>query len=340
MRLTPIQRDRARQLRARMTEAERRLWRALRAHRFRDLHFRRQASMGSCVVDFVSHAARLVVEVDGGQHAGSQADIRRDLWLKSQGYHVLRFWNTDVLRNLSGVLDRIGAALPPPLPSPTRGEGAGAAPVAWRRDEAGGVMTAVVFDVGNVLIRWEPRLVWADDFRCSAELDAFLAEIGFDAWNLEQDRGRSWAEGIAAACAAHPRRRALIEKFHRDWHRAVPGAIDGAVQLLDKLHAAGVPLYAITNFSGEKWAECRGRFPFLASYFRDVVVSGHARLVKPDPAIFELFLARNGLGAEDCIFVDDGPRNVAMAEILGFDAILFDEPVRLAGKLRVRGLPV
>jgi 2-haloacid dehalogenase len=201
-------------------------------------------------------------------------------------------------------------------------------------------MTAIVFDVGNVLIRWEPRLVWADDFGGPAELDAFMAEIGFAAWNLEQDRGRSWADGVATACAAHPHRRALIEKFHRDWHRAVPGTIGGAVEVLDKLRAAGVPLYAITNFSAEKWAECRGRFPFLGSAFRDVVVSAHERVVKPDPAIFELFLARNGLSAEDCIYVDDSPPNVAMAEILGFDAILFDEPVSLAGKLRVRGLPL
>lgn len=201
-------------------------------------------------------------------------------------------------------------------------------------------MTAVVFDVGNVLIRWEPRLVWADDFNCLAEIDAFMAEIGFAAWNLEQDRGRSWAGGVAAACAAHPHRCALIEKYDREWKRSVPGAIDGAVEVLDTLHKAGVPLYAITNFSTEKWAECRGRFPFLASHFHDVVVSGNERLVKPDPEIFELFLARNGLKAEDCIYVDDSPRNVAIAEILGFSGILFDEPVCLAGKLRVRGLPV
>jgi very-short-patch-repair endonuclease len=127
MNLTPIQRDRARQLRSRMTDAERKLWRALRAHRFRELHFRRQAAIGPYVVDFVSHGARLIVEVDGGQHAGSQADIRRDRWLTSEGYQVLRFWNTDVLRNLSRVLDRIGACIPPPQPSPTRGEGVGAA---------------------------------------------------------------------------------------------------------------------------------------------------------------------------------------------------------------------
>ena len=201
-------------------------------------------------------------------------------------------------------------------------------------------MTVVVFDVGNVLIRWDPRLVWADDFRSAAELDEFLREIGFDAWNLEQDRGRSWADGVAAASAAHPHRRAMLEKFHREWHRAVPHAIYGAVEILERLHAAGVPLYAITNFSAEKWAECRERFPFLAARFRDCVVSAHERLVKPDPAIFELFLARNGLDPGDCIYVDDSPKNVAMADILGFDAILFDEPVCLAGKLRVRGLPI
>ena len=111
-----------------MTDAERRLWRALRAHRFRGVAFRRQAVIGPYIVDFVAHGAGLVIEVDGGQHAGSVRDMARDAWLGSQGYRVLRFWNTDVLRNLSGVLDTIGAALPPPRPSPMKGEGDDVAP--------------------------------------------------------------------------------------------------------------------------------------------------------------------------------------------------------------------
>lgn len=136
------QRQRARRLRLEMTVAERKLWRALRAHRFRGVGFRRQAPLGPFIADFVSHGLKLVIEVDGGQHSGSARDARRDAWLAREGYRVLRFWNHEVMGNLDGVLHRIGEAVanaPPPHPfsgaclaplgpgspaKPTRGEGA------------------------------------------------------------------------------------------------------------------------------------------------------------------------------------------------------------------------
>jgi len=141
------QRQAARRLRREMTDAERRLWQALRAHRFREIGFRRQAPLGPYIADFVCHALKLVIEVDGGQHSGSESDAARDDWMAREGYRVLRFWNNDVLGNLEGVLDQIGrkcAAAPPPQPlgwakgpldlslihpKPTRGEGEGAAPL-------------------------------------------------------------------------------------------------------------------------------------------------------------------------------------------------------------------
>ena len=107
-----------------------------------------------------------------------------------------------------------------------------------------------------------------------------------------------------------------------------------------QLGAADVPIYGITNFSAEKWAECCARFEFLNTSFRDVVVSAHERLVKPDPAIYRLFLDRNGLDADDCIFIDDSPANVAGAESVGIDAIHFETPRKLSVALRQRGLPV
>lgn len=198
---------------------------------------------------------------------------------------------------------------------------------------------AVVFDVGNVLIRWDPRLVWREDFEDDAALDAFLEETGFAAWNLEQDRGRSWADALAAVRAEHPRHAARYEKFDREWQRSVPGTIEGTVTILHRLSAAGVPLYAITNFSAEKWAETRARFPFLASGFRDVVVSAHERLVKPDPAIYRVLFDRANLAPGECVFVDDGPRNIAAAAALGMDAILFTDAEALSAALAQRGFP-
>lgn len=197
---------------------------------------------------------------------------------------------------------------------------------------------AIVFDVGNVLLRWEPRLALGRILGDSAAIDAFMDEIDFPAWNLAQDAGRSWDEGVAAVAAAHPRHAATVAAFHAGWHDAVPGEVAGMRAILDALAAAGRPLYAITNFSAEKWAECLLRFPFLASTFRDVVVSAHERVTKPDPRIFRLFLDRNGLAAGDCVFIDDSAANVAAARGVGIDAIHFTDAAALAAALRDRGL--
>ncbi len=197
-------------------------------------------------------------------------------------------------------------------------------------------MINVVFDVGQVLIRWDPRLVLKGVLP-DAEIDPFLTEIGFGPWNLEQDRGRGWDVAVAEKTAEFPQHAALIAMFHHDWHLSVPGEVPEGVAALNALHATGEPVYGITNFSAEKWAECQERFDFLNG-FKDVVVSAHERLVKPDPAIFELFLARNELDAEECLFIDDSAANIATAESLGFDTIHMTDPACLLGKLRVRGV--
>jgi very-short-patch-repair endonuclease len=110
----PAQRTRARRLRTEMTDAERKLWLALRGHRFHGLSFRRQSPMGPYIVDFACHERRLVLAIDGGQHGtspGLARDDRRDAWLAARGYRVLRFWNNEVLDNFEGVLTAIVAAI-------------------------------------------------------------------------------------------------------------------------------------------------------------------------------------------------------------------------------------
>ena len=125
--VSPLQRSRARTLRSEMTEAEGRIWQRLRAHRFQGASFRRQFPIGRYVVDFVCLDARLIIEIDGGQHSGAAHDVERDEWLRSQGFRILRFWNNDVLRNLRGALERISEALsspaPPSLILPRKGVG-------------------------------------------------------------------------------------------------------------------------------------------------------------------------------------------------------------------------
>lgn len=195
----------------------------------------------------------------------------------------------------------------------------------------------VVFDVGNVLIRWDPRFLYRKLFPAEAEMECFLAEVCTDAWNAEQDRGRTWAEAIAERLALFPDHAPLIRAYSERWHEMVPGAVEGTVEILEGLREAGVPLYAITNFSAEKFAEAQDRFAFLRG-FRDVVVSAEERLLKPDPAIYRVLLDRNGLDAGRCLFIDDSEKNVRGAEAVGMRAHHFHHAAGLAAELRALGL--
>jgi 2-haloacid dehalogenase len=196
---------------------------------------------------------------------------------------------------------------------------------------------AVIFDIGGVLIEWHPKHLYLKMLEDEAAIDAFLAEIGFSEWNLALDAGGRWEPAIADLVARYPHRQELIEAAHHRWHEMLPGDIPGTVAILEKLSAAGVPLYAITNFSSEKFVEARARWPFFA-LFRDIVVSGDEQLLKPEAEIFRLCLERNGLTAQDCVFIDDVAHNIAGARAVGIDAIQFATPEQLERDLTARGL--
>lgn len=200
-------------------------------------------------------------------------------------------------------------------------------------------VTNVVFDIGNVLIRWDPRNLYRRLLPDEERMEWFLGNVCTDAWNLEQDRGRTWAEAVAERTALFPDHADLIRAYDTGWHEMVPGAIEGSVALLEELRAAAVPDYAITNFSAEKFAEATMRFPFLAR-FRDTVVSAREGILKPDPAIYRLLLDRNGLAAGETVFVDDNAKNVAGAAAVGMAAIHFTDPEDLRHRLRDLGLPL
>lgn len=195
----------------------------------------------------------------------------------------------------------------------------------------------IVFDLGMVLIEWDPRHLYRKVFADEAKMEWFLANVCHGAWNLEQDRGRPWDEAIADAIARHPEHETEIRLFRERWMEMVPGAIAGSVRLLDDLHKRGAALYAITNWNGETFRETRARFGFL-DLFRDIVVSGDEKIIKPDPAIFALLCKRNGLKAEDCLFIDDSMKNVKGAEACGWQGHHFTSPEALRADLARRGL--
>ena len=196
---------------------------------------------------------------------------------------------------------------------------------------------AVVFDLGGVLIDWDPRYLYRKLLADEAAVEEFLATVCTPEWNAEQDRGRPFAEGVAELVERHPEHAAAIAAYHERWPEMVAGDIPGTVEVLAELQAAGVPLYALTNWSAETFAITRGRFEFL-EWFDGLLVSGEERVTKPDPAIFQLLLDRFGLDPTATVFVDDSEANVAAARRLGFDAIGFTGHEELRRELVARRL--
>jgi 2-haloacid dehalogenase len=197
--------------------------------------------------------------------------------------------------------------------------------------------SAVVFDLGGVLIDWDPRHLYRQLFDDLDEMERFLAEVTTAEWNLQQDAGRPFAEAVALLIEAHPERRELIEAFHTRWPEMLAGAIDEAVQVLADVHAAGVPVYALSNWSAETFPLTHDRFPFL-DWFDGVVISGELGVVKPDPRIFQHLIDRFGLVPRQSVFIDDQPANVEAAARLGFTAIQFVNAAQLRRELEALGL--
>jgi 2-haloacid dehalogenase len=201
--------------------------------------------------------------------------------------------------------------------------------------------TTVVFDIGNVLIGWDPRHLYRKLFDGRAdEMESFLANVCSDAWNLEQDRGRSFSAAVELLLRSHPEHlHALIRAYDERWLEMLSGSFDGSVTILEQLHAANVPLYAITNWNQDKFRAARSSYPFL-ELFKGIVVSGDERVLKPDSRIYRTLLDRYQLRAESCVFIDDSTKNVQGAQAIGMHALQFSTPERLAQDLRELGFPI
>ena len=196
----------------------------------------------------------------------------------------------------------------------------------------------VVFDVGNVLLRWDPRLLIRKLLPDERAVTHFFAEVCPQSWNERHDAGTPWAQGVAEAAARHPELADVIQAYRSRWLETLDGAIESSVNLLKDLKAAQIPVYAITNYSAEKWAETLPEYPFLES-FDGAVVSAHEGVTKPDPRIYQILFERYGVDPARAVFIDDSPRNAAASEALGMRAVRFVEGMDLPAALREAGLP-
>lgn len=199
------------------------------------------------------------------------------------------------------------------------------------------MIQAVVFDVGNVLVRWDRRLPYLAHFADPAELDRFLDEVIPLEWHGLHDAGRPAAELVAERSELFPQHAALIHDWFARFNESLPGPIPGSPELVEALHDAGVPLYAITNFGADTWAGFHPTFPLFAR-FRDIVVSGIEQCAKPEREIFDLAARRFGHAPGAMLFVDDHEPNVRAAAEYGWQVHHFVDAAGLEADLRERGL--
>lgn len=196
---------------------------------------------------------------------------------------------------------------------------------------------AVVFDIGNVLVEWNPDRLYAGLIPDPAARAAFFAESGVHEMNLEVDRGAPFPDHIHAHAAARPALAPLIRAWADRWEEMFRPAIPGSVALLRRLKARGIGVHALSNFGRESFARACGLYPFLAEF--DVpVISGREGALKPEPRLYEILEARTGLAGPDLLFTDDRPENVAAAEARGWHGHVFAGPAGLARRLEALGL--
>ncbi len=197
--------------------------------------------------------------------------------------------------------------------------------------------STVVFDLGGVLIDWDPRHLYRRLFDDEATMEDFLANVCTPDWNEQQDAGRPIAEATAEAIGRHPGHKAMIEAYYQRFDEMWAGAISDTVAVLDDLHARTTPLYALTNWSAETFPIARRHFDFLG-LFRGILVSGEEQMKKPDPRIFQLLGERYQILLDDSVFIDDNEQNIEAARDAGMRALHFTNDGSLRGQLEKLGL--
>lgn len=195
----------------------------------------------------------------------------------------------------------------------------------------------VVFDIGNVLLRWDPRHLYRKVFADPERMELFLSAACALDWIHSIDGCADFAEPIANRALEFPEFAEELALFDSRWLETLDGPIDENLAIMRALRAKGRPVYALTNYPAQKFEETRKLYPFLDE-FDAIVVSGREGVTKPDSRIFELLFSRTKRKPQDLLFVDDSPRNIAAAEKLGMAGVLYAPGVDLAGELSARGI--
>lgn len=195
----------------------------------------------------------------------------------------------------------------------------------------------IVFDIGKVLIHYDPNLPFSRIIPDAQERQWFFENVCTHDWNIEQDRGRTWADAENLLIEQYPDREEQIRAFRKHWREMVPHAYDGTVALFNSLIDAGRDVTMLTNFAADTFVEAREIFPFL-NRPRGVTVSGEIGLIKPDVAIYQRHASDFDLDPASTIFIDDTLPNVEGAKTAGWQAVHFTSPEKLRDDLAGFGI--
>lgn len=191
---------------------------------------------------------------------------------------------------------------------------------------------AVVFDVGRVLFQWQLGALFEKLIDDPRELDWFLNHVVTEEWHFEHDRGRALADMVPERIALYPQYERHIRAYAERFNETIPGPVEGSHAVVERLAAAGVPLFCLTNFGDEFWRMFRPTQPVF-DHFEDIIVSGTEKVAKPEARIYEIVEHRSGRTGAQLFFTDDNAANIAAARARGWDAHLFTDAVTLEEQL-------
>ncbi|MEJ2412037.1 MAG: HAD family phosphatase [Anaerolineales bacterium] len=195
----------------------------------------------------------------------------------------------------------------------------------------------IVFDLGGVLLDWNPRYLYRQLFPDHEELDYFLEEICSPAWNAQMDASKPFQEAIDELIPQYPAYSEQIQAYFSRWKEMMGGAFPEVVDILRELKSQGWPLAALSNWSTETFPSVKDDYEFL-EWFDPLILSGELGVAKPDPAIYHHLLQELQVKPQNCLFIDDSWENIREAEGQGFDTIHFKTPALLREELMVRGI--